>query len=146
MEKLIFILPAFLFLSCTTSTIREKINQAGDVAGQVSGEFAEGVRKGVEKAFDVTVELTPGLSEKGIRFGKTTVSDDSTGTGNLLTVYVIFDKDFSGELTAKAYDSKSAEMGRKTVQVRGKASESQFIEFHFDKRTNIDSDSKLVIE
>ena len=141
-----FILPSLLFLSCTSSTIKEKINQAGDVAGQVSGEFAEGVRKGVEKAFDVTVELPQSLAEKGIRFGKTTVSDDSTGTDNLLTVYVIFDQDFSGELTAKAFDSKHAEMGRKTVQVRGKATESQYIEFHFDKRTNIDSDSKLVIE
>ena len=48
---------AFSLFACNSSTIKEKINQAGDVAGQTAGEFIEGASKGVQKAFDVKVEL-----------------------------------------------------------------------------------------
>ncbi|MBL7947365.1 MAG: hypothetical protein JNN19_00085, partial [Bacteroidia bacterium] len=71
--------------ACNSSTIKEKINQAGDVAGQTAGEFIEGASKGVQKAFDVKVELSESLKSKGIELGKSTVSSDSLGTDNLLS-------------------------------------------------------------
>lgn len=116
------------------------------MAGETVGEFVSGVSSGVSKAFDVKVSLPEGLAQRGLAFGKVTVSSDSVGTDNLLTLYVIFEKDFKGNLIAKVYDDKQLEMGRVRVDLRGKAGEARFVEFHFDRRTNIDNDSRIVVE
>ncbi|CAN5612146.1 hypothetical protein BH11BAC2_BH11BAC2_10530 [soil metagenome] len=145
--KRIYLSFVIVFLvGCSGSAVKEKINQAGDVTGQAVGEFASGVTSGMEKAFDVTVKPSANLIAKGISLGKSTVSSDSGATDNLLTVYVIFKSEFNGALTIKAYDSKGIEMGRVKNDVTGKKEEAQYIEFHFDKRTNIDFDSKLELE
>jgi len=145
-KSILVIAVAFGMTACSSSSIKDKINKTGDVAGQVAGEFMEGASKGVVKAFDVKVDLSPTLMEKGIQFGKATVSSDTVGTDNLLVLYVIFNKDFDGSLTAKAFDDQSLEMGRVTIPVTGKKNDAMFIEFHFDKRTNIDSKNKLSVE
>ncbi len=147
MKKIILSFSILVYLAaCTSTTIKDNINKAGDVAGQAAGEFVEGASKGVSKAFDVKIELSKDLSDKGLQFGKTTVTNDSIGTDNLLLLYLIFNKDFDGSLTAKAFDNQSLEMGRANVKVTGKKNEARFIEFHFDKRTNIDSKNKLTVE
>lgn len=133
-------------IGCSGSAVKEKINKAGDVTGQAVGEFASGVTSGMEKAFDVTVNPSADLLAKGISLGKSTVSSDSGATDNLLTVYVIFQNDFTGSLTIKAFDNKGIEMGRVKNDVSGKKDEAKYIEFRFDKRTNIDFDSKLNLE
>lgn len=133
-------------ISCTSNSIKEKINKAGDIAGQATGEFVEGASKGISKAFDVKIEIDPTLAAKGIEFGKTSVTSDSIGTDNLLVVYVIFNKDFKGKLISKAFDDKAVEMGRVAVEVEGKKDEAKYVEFHFDKRTNLDSKNKITVE
>ncbi len=144
--KRLFFISLLLFSACSSESVKDKINKAGDVTGQAIGEFTEGVSSGVEKAFDTKVEISENLKEKGIECGKTTVTSDSGGTDNKLTIYVIFHKDFSGEITAKAFDKQNAEMGRVKLKAEGKLEGSTFLEFHFDPRTNIDHDSRLTIE
>ncbi len=136
----------FFLASCSSCQVKEKANKAGDAAGQVLGEFASGLTSGVEEAIEVSINPSEELKNKGIQFGKMTVTSDSVGTDNLLTTYVIFNQDFKSTLTAKAFDNKGLEMGRVKLNVTGKKDEARFIEFHFDKRTNIDNNSKLTIE
>ena len=133
-------------LSCSSDSIKQKINKAGNIAGQATGEFVEGASKGIVKAFDVTIKVSQKLIDNGIELGKSTVTSDSTGVDNLLVIYVIFNKDFKGKLTSKAYDENSLEMGRTSVLVEGKKDEAKYIELHFDKRTNLDSKNKITIE
>lgn len=132
--------------SCSSTSVKEKIEQVGDAAGQTAGKLAKGIESGINKTFDVQVELPEELKKQGITFGKAIVSSDKEGTDNLLSIYFIFADPFSGSITAKAFDTKSQEMGRTTTPVRGNKGEATYFDFHFDKRTNIDSDSKLVIE
>jgi hypothetical protein len=138
----------FLFLlgACSSGDVKKKINEAGDAAGQVAGEFASGVSNGVEKAFEVKVLPTSSLTNQGISLGKTQVSSDSAGNDNLLVIYMIFGQDFKGPVMARAFDSKGLEMGRCKLEISGKKDEAQYIEFHFDKRTDIDNDTKLTLE
>jgi hypothetical protein len=136
----------FILASCSSCEVKEKAGKAGKEAGQVIGEFASGISNGVEESFEVTAVLSNDLKSKGIQFGKTTVSSAAEGKDNLLSVYVIFDQDFKGSLTAKAFDRQGLEMGRVKLQVDGKKDEARYIDFTFDKRTNIDNDSKLTIE
>jgi hypothetical protein len=147
MKKIaIFVLAAVGLLACTSNSIKEKINKAGDIAGEATGEFIEGASKGVEKAFDVDIRLNQNLVSKGIQFGKATITNDSIGVDNLLVLYVIFNQDYKGKLTAKAFDDKNLEMGRATIEIVGEKDETKYVEFHFDKRTNIDSKNKLTVE
>lgn len=139
------LLVSILMFACTSKSVKENINKAGDVTGQAIGEFTEGVSSGVEKAFDTKVVISESLKTKGIDCGKTTVTSDSNATDNVLTLYVIFNQDFTGDITAKVFDKQNNEMGRMKLSVDGK-DESKFLEFHFDPHTNIDHDSKLTIE
>lgn len=146
MKKIFIPILALFIFSCSTDNIKEGINKAGDVAGQTAGEFIEGASKGVEKAFDVKVNLSDDLKKKGLEFGKTYITSDSLSTDNLLMVYIIFNQDYSDTLKAKVYDDKQLEMGRTTTIVTAKKDEAKFVEFHFDKRTNIDSKNVLTVE
>ena len=143
---LLLVLIAVGVSSCSSDSIKEKINKAGDVAGQTAGEFIEGASKGVKKAFDVKLKLDANLSEQGISLGKCTVSSDSLGVDNLLLTYVIFNKDFKGTLTAKLLDENGLEMGRSKASVSSTAGNAGFIEFHFDKNTHIGSKSVLQLD
>jgi hypothetical protein len=146
MKHIIFIVACVSLTACTSSSIKEKINKVGDAAGQTAGEFIEGASKGVQKAFDVNVQPSESLKSKGIVFGKATISNDSAGTDNLLLLYVIFQQDFEGKLTAKVFDDAGLEMGRTNAVINGKKEDAKFVEFHFDKHTNIDSKNKLTVE
>lgn len=146
MKKLFIPIFTLFIFSCSTDTVKEGINTVGNVAGQTAGEFLEGAAKGVEKAFDVKVTLSEDLNKKGLALGKTYITSDSLATDNLLMVYVIFNQDFSGTLKAKVFDDKQLEMGRASAVVSGKKDEAKFVEFHFDKRTNIDSKNVLTVE
>lgn len=132
--------------ACTSKSAKENINKAGDAAGQAVGELAEGIKSGVQKAFDVKIETPASFAARGLKLGKTSVKNDTAGTDNLLMVYIIFDKKFEGNIVAKAFDSKGMEMGRAKVWVKGTQGDAKYFDFHFDKRTNIDSDSKLELE
>lgn len=137
---------AVLATACSTESIKEKINKAGDMAGQTAGEFIESASKGVQKAFDMEVQAAEALRGKGLAFGKASIVSDSVGTDNLLLLYVIYNADFEGRLTAKVFDEQELEMGRARATVRGKKGEAAFVEFHFDKRTNVDSKNTITLE
>lgn len=141
-----FLLLFFLLASCSPESIKEGINKTGDIAGQTAGEFVEGVAQGVEKAFELKIKPNASLTGKGISFGKATVKSDTIGTDNLLIVYTIFNKDYSGSITAKVFDEKGIESGRSTVSLNAKANDARHLEFRFDKHTNIESNYSLMIE
>jgi len=147
-NKLSFlILVSCMAFGCSPNKIKENINKTGDVAGQAIGEFTSGVTTGVKKVIDTHVELSDVLKSNGITFGKIIVtSDSSVENENVLIVYMIFNKDYKGTMIAKAFDNKNLEMGRVKLDVEGKKDEAKYIEFHFDPRTDIDSDSKLTME
>lgn len=146
MKFIPFFALALLAGSCSTDSIKEKINKAGDVAGQTAGEFIEGASKGVQKAFDVDVQPNEILKSKGLAFGKASIVSDSVGTDNVLRLYVIYNQDFEGSLTAKVFDDQDLEMGRTRAAVNGKKGDAAFVEFHFDKRTDVDSKNSITVE
>lgn len=147
MKKLIVPLVLVIgFSSCSSDSIKEKINKAGDVAGQTAGEFIEGASKGVKKAFDVKVKLSDSLVTQGIALGKCSISSDSIGDDNMLLAYIIFNKDFKGILTAKVLDENGLEMGRSKAVVSSTAGNAGFVEFHFDKNTHVGSKNVLELD
>lgn len=141
----LFILTAvvLLFSSCKSCS-----NMVGQKVGESVGEFTEGIGKGAEEAFDIIVQPSEDLKKKGIKVGKVLLGSDTASKGhdNKLSVYLSFDESFKDVVTVKISDAKGLEMGRSKDSVDAKKGDAGYYDFIFDARTNIDSDSKIVIE
>ncbi len=137
------------FCAITLSVILsscDRLSNSTEKIGQTAGDMVKGIESGVKKARAINISYTESLTEKGISNGKVTLKNDKEGTDNLLSVYLIFSKKFKGKILAKAYDNQGLEMGRSTIKVEAKEGEAGFYDFHFDKRTNIDRDGRIVLE
>jgi hypothetical protein len=125
----------------------DKLSNSTEKIGETAGDMVKGIESGVKKARAINLSYTESLTEKGISNGKVTLKNDKTGgTDNLLSVYLIFSKKFRGKILAKAYDNQGLEMGRSTIKVEAQEGDAGFYDFHFDKRTNIDRDGRIVLE
>ena len=146
MRYICLICTLIMLSSCNSCSPSEKINKGGEIVGNGVGEFVQGMSSGAQNSFEVNCILNKKLSSKGISKGKTVLSSDTVGTDNLLSVYLIFSQSFNGTLTAKAFDGKNNEMGRAAVTINAASGSASWHDFIFDKRTNIDYDSRIELE
>jgi hypothetical protein len=144
MKKVVVI--STLALSIITSSC-DRLSNSTEKIGETAGSMVKGIETGVKKARAINLTYTETLINKGISNGKVTLkSDKDGGTDNLLSVYLIFSKRFKGKVLAKAYDNQGLEMGRSSIKIDAQDGDAGFYDFHFDKRTNIDRDGKIVLE
>lgn len=129
-----------IFSSC------DRLSNSTERIGETAGDMVKGIETGVKKARAINITYTNSLSIKGITNGKVSLKNDKEGTDNLLSIYLIFSKRFKGKVSAKAYDNQGLEMGRSFVKIDVESGDAGFYDFHFDKRTNIDRDGKVVLE
>lgn len=150
MKKLLYPTLIVLFIISGCSRVKEgtkeALNKGGEVVGKAATEIADGVAEGVEKALQVEVNLSADLQSLGLSQGKYAIENADSGEDNRLVLYLIFDKDYQGELLAKAFDKDGLEMGRARIDVVGKAGEAKYFDFNFDKRTFIETKSVITIE
>ena len=139
-SKLSVIALSVILFSC------DRLSNSTEKIGETAGDMVKGIESGVKKARAINLSYTESLTAKGISNGKVTLRNDKEGTDNLLSVYLIFSKKFKGKITAKAYDNQGLEMGRSSIKVEGQNGDASFYDFHFDKRTNIDRDGRIVLE
>jgi hypothetical protein len=137
---------ALVSCSKVKDKVHETVNKGGQVVGEGASEFASGVRRGVQNVFDIKVELSKPLQDKGLTLGRTTVESDSAATDNVLSAHISFKQDFNGTVTARAYDRNAREMGIAHLPINMKSGDGTYFAFHFPHETDIDNDSRLVIE
>lgn len=142
---------SIIFMMTACNSVKDKtkkaINKSGETVGKGATEFFEGVSEGIDKSLKCEMILSPALTEKGLHTGKFSINDNEAGgRNNLLTVYFIFDKDFNNDISVKVFDQKGLEAGRSTINVTGKAGEAGYFDFAFDKRTYIESKSRITLE
>jgi uncharacterized protein with FMN-binding domain len=146
--KNLFFVTLILFASCNwfKEKTKQTVNKTGEVVAQTGSEFVDGVTKGVEKSFKNNILISDDLKQKGISVGKVIINSSDTSTDNILTAYLIFDKDLNQILVAKVFNDDNKEYGRATKQIKAKKGEAKYIDFVFDKRTNIDGRGQINIE
>ncbi|MEN9521656.1 MAG: hypothetical protein RL065_33 [Bacteroidota bacterium] len=125
---------------------KETVNKTGEVVAQTGSEFVDGVSKGVEKSFKNEIIISDDLKQKGLNVGKVIINSSDTSTDNILTAYLIFDKDFNQNLVVKIFNDDNKEYGRVTKEIKTKKGEAKYFDFVFDKRTNIDGRGKIIVE
>jgi hypothetical protein len=144
------LLLSVIFLSASCNSFKEKtkstINKAGEVVAEAGSEFADGVKKGVEKTFTTQAVLSADLTGKGLQTGKIIISSTDSTTDNIVSAYLIFNGDINQPVTLKVFTDAGQEYGRVTQPVKGSKGEARYVDFIFDKRTNIDGKGKLSFE
>ena len=148
MNKIVTLLFVFILMACNgvSKKTEQTLNKVGEAAGKGAGELIDGISKGLESSFDVEIELSEKLKSTGLTIGKKVISSANGGTDNWVAVYFIFDQNFKDTITAKVFDPEANEYGRTTAIVNATAGNTFFVDFYFDKRTNIDAKSVLVLE
>jgi len=148
MKYLIVLLMFVTLLSCNwaKSKAKDTVNKSGEIVAKAGSEFVDGVAKGVEKTFESEVKFSEQLKQKGLKSGKILVSSSDSASDNILTAYLIFDNDFDQSITVKVFNESGQEYGRVGQLVKGVKGEAKYVDFVFDKRTNIDGKSKITVE
>lgn len=140
---------ATVLFSC--HKVKEKtkntLTASGKAMGETASEFIQGVSDGVDNSLMCTVIIDSALLERGLATGKFLVQNDSTGSkNNVLSIYLIFHNSLKDTLTVRCIDRKGMEYGRTHLAIAGKSGEAAFYDFVFDKRTELESKSQIIIE
>ena len=145
-KKYVFLILLPIILSCHWAAEKGKqtVNKAGEVVAKAGSEFTQGVSKGVEKTFKNEVLVSDDLKSLGLMTGKITVLGTDSTIDNILSVYFIFDKDFNERVMVRVISEEGDEYGRTTEQINGRQADTRYVDFIFDKRTNIDSKGKIL--
>ena len=139
------LLAALLLGACDRAgeAAKNTINKSGEVAGQAASEFLKGAKEGVEETLALPVVLDTSLDDLGLSVGKT---EATGGEGyHTLNVYLIFDRDLSDSLIAKAYDADGLEMGRVRFGVHGKAGDAVWHTITFPEPTDLEAKGTVVL-
>ena len=125
---------------------KDAANKTGEAVAKTGSEFADGVARGIQKTFSNEVVVSDNLKTNGLTTGKIIITGTDSTTDNILSAYLIFAKDFNQQLLIKVFDQQGLEYGRTNQLITAKAGEAKYIDFIFDKRTNIDGKGKISFE
>lgn len=129
------------------SKTKETINKGGETVGKTATEFFDGVSEGIDQTLKCELSISQELKDQGLNHGAFSIkNDDEGGLNNVLSIYLIFNKDFKSSISIKAFNTKKLEIGRSKLLVEGKEDEAQYFDFIFDPKTSIESRSTLHIE
>lgn len=145
MKKSEIILACFFLFSCRTEAGNEQLAGASEKVGESAATVVKSVKSGIEKISKINIQLSEGLTSKGISTGKISLSSKG-GRHNLLSVYMIFEKNVNKNIVVKVVNSQGLEVGRSKVLVKAEAGDAKIIDFVFDKRTNIDRDNVISMD
>ncbi|WP_217607121.1 hypothetical protein [Chitinophaga sp. GbtcB8] len=148
MRYTLILLTAIFFISCNWAKQKAKntVNKTGEIVAKTGAEFADGVAQGVEKTFKNEVIISKELKNCGLSSGKIIINSSDSTVDNVLTAYLIFDKTIEKTITIKVFNQDGQEYGRVRQAVKGEIGEAKYIDFVFDKRTNIDGKGKVTFE
>ncbi|MCL1909473.1 MAG: hypothetical protein FWG05_00890 [Kiritimatiellaeota bacterium] len=139
---------ALLSASCdrVQNKAKKTINKSGETVGKAATEFFDGVSDGFDKTLQCEMSLSESLTGAGLKTGKFFIENADEGKNNRLVVYLIFGKDFNSSVIAKVADKNGLEIGRSKKSIESKAGEAAYFDFVFDKRSYIESKSKIILD
>jgi len=125
---------------------KKVINKSGELAGETATEFVEGVGHGIDESLSLTITLSDQLQANGLETGKYMTESRNEGNNNVLSLYIIFNRDYSDTVSIKVFSKDELEIGRVNMAIEGKKGEAGYFDCEFDKRTKIESKGLVLIE
>jgi hypothetical protein len=144
----IFSVLILTFSSCDWAKDKTKkaVNKTGEIVGKAGSEFGDGIYEGVKKTFDNDVKISDQLIAKGLELGEVLINSSDSATDNVLTAYVIFNKDFDQDVTIKIFAENGKEYGRLREKLKGEKGNAKHFDFTFDRHVNIGTKGNITIE
>jgi hypothetical protein len=113
------------------------IHKSGEAVASAGSEFADGVSNGVKKSFKNELRPSAALKTAGLSFGTFKISSANGGTDNVLSVYVIYEKDVNRSVRVRLVNTAGEEYGRMRQSLIGNADQAGYVDFSFDPKTTI---------
>jgi hypothetical protein len=149
MKKIAIAIVLFIAItSCNRvkSGAKDALHATGETVGKVGGDLVNSVSEGAKQAMQCEVVVSDDLKNKGLQTGKINFASDTSATDNILVAYLIFNNTIDQNIGIKVFDEKGLEYGRTSLKVKGNKSTAGYFNFVFDKRINLESKSKFIIE
>lgn len=149
MKKLTYAFIAIIFVLSSCGRVKEKtketIKDIGETAGTAVSELGKGVKDGVEDSFEFKIETSEELRKNGVVLGKV-IFNESISNEHSVSVYTIFNQNYSDTVTAKAFDKNGNEIGRTKLLLEGSKDDAEYVLIEFNELTNLDYDSKITVD
>lgn len=137
---ILLVLPILMSCNRAKQETENVVNKTGQIIGKGASQFIGGMGEGIDKTFQCKITLSDSIKLKGLSTGKYEVSD------SILTIYLLFDKDFNKTIQVTVTDKNGLEYGRTLLIVTAKKGDAHFFDFKFDRRTKIESKSNFKME
>lgn len=143
-----FLFVVFVFIACdqVKTGTKNAIDKTAETAGKVGTDIVSKVGDGVQKSLECKVQLSNNLQQAGVQSGKLYFEKGLEGNENVLSVYLIFQKDIAKILAVKALDESGVEYGRANLMVKAKKDSANYFDFRFNKKVRLESKSTFLIE
>ena len=149
MKKLVFLFA----IACAVSSCEKVKEKAGEtidsgakVVGKTASDVVNSIDKGITESASLDIQLSEDLKKSGLSFGKYYFRNNDQGDENMISLYLITDKDFNRDLSLKLFDKKGVEMGRTSLKVAQKKGRAGYFDFVFDPKIEFEYQGKLIIE
>ena len=128
------------------NSTKNAIDKTAESAGKVGSDIVTNIGTGVEKSIQSTAQLSDALQQAGVKTGKLYYNQNKIGNENILSMYLIFEKDFVKIVKVKAIDEAGIEYGRTALMIRAKKDSASYFDFKFNERVNLEHKSKFIFE
>lgn len=122
-------------LKGAADAVKKEGKEAAESLAEGTGEVVKGIGSGIEKGFkEVKIAAHESLATQGMTATRATRGEDGTAA-HTVTVYMTFEKAWTGSVELRAYDQQEREVGRAKVELTEKESNAHYVDFVFDPRT-----------
>jgi hypothetical protein len=122
-------------LKGAAEAVKKEGKEAAETLAESTGEVVKGLGAGIEKGYkEVKLEAHESLAPQGLTVTRAARGEEGTAA-NTITVYMSFEKAWSGTVELRAYDVAGREVGRAKTELAEKASNARYVDFRFDPRT-----------
>lgn len=132
-------------LKGAADAVKKEGKEAAEGLAEGTGEVVKGIGAGIEKGYkEVKVGAHESLSSAGMTATRATRGEEGTAA-HTVTVYVTFEKGWTGTLELRAFDDQDREVGRAKAELAEKESNAHYVDFVFDPRTPLLTSSKFEV-
>lgn len=122
-------------LKGAADAVKKEGKEAAESLAEGTGEVVKGIGTGIEKGFkEVKIGAHESLAPQGLTATRATRGEEGTAA-HTVTVYLTFEKPWTGTVELRAYDAEDREVGRAKVELAEKESNAHYVDFVFDPRT-----------
>ncbi|MCA2980093.1 MAG: hypothetical protein INH41_18265 [Myxococcaceae bacterium] len=122
-------------LKGAAEAVKKEGKEAAQTLAESTGEVVKGLGTGIEKGFkEVTLDVHESLAPQGLTVTRATRGEEGTAA-HTITVYMSFEKGWTGTVELRAYDVAGREVGRAKTELAEKEANARYVDFRFDPRT-----------